>query len=113
MRVLHFGQNRLVQRSDALKRGLDFARSEQPTAAMGRHVERGSDVRFEVLEKRLDLSNNSFARSFSMRRTPLKSSPISRLSLAWPRRSRSGAQSASQTSCRSSSRARRALVAAP
>ena len=25
-----------------------------PTAAMGRHVERGSDVRFEVLEKRLE-----------------------------------------------------------
>ena len=58
-------------------------------------------------------SSMGFARSFSVRRTPLNSSPISRLSFAWPRRKGSGAHSASHTSCSSSSSARRAFVAAP
>src|SRR5688572_18350557 len=45
---------RLVQRGDAFQRSLDFADAEQSPASMGRDVERGSHVRLQVLEQRLE-----------------------------------------------------------
>jgi hypothetical protein len=55
-------------------------------------------------------SSRAFACSFKVRRTPLNSSPISRLSFAWPRRKGSGADSASLESLAGSRENARGLV---
>ena len=104
---------RFVERLDALQRGSHLACAGPAAASMDLDVQCRPDIRLQVLEQRLDRVQQGFARSFRVRRTPLSSSPISRLSFAWPRRKGSGAHSASHTSCSSSSSARRALVAAP